>query len=149
MEISLCIICQLFSCFTFMITKKGNCIFLNLGICLLGTLLVKDWNSALICSTIYFGEKDKSTGMYSLFVFEFSFFFPSASEKKQNSRLHSLVNTFSFYTFLHSNVMFSHILSPFFLVINSVLRKKKFTLCYRAKQVWCSLSPLTFLLHYS
>lgn len=37
--------------------KKRNCILLNLGTCLLGTLLIKDWNSALILSTIQFDKK--------------------------------------------------------------------------------------------
>lgn len=62
--------------------NNRNRILLNLGTRLLGTLLIKDWNSALIFSTIYFEKKKSCIGMYSLFLFECSnVLFLGASEK--------------------------------------------------------------------
>lgn len=46
---------------------------------------VKDWNSALICSTIYFGEKEKNIAMYLFILFECSLFFPGVSGKNQEN----------------------------------------------------------------
>lgn len=91
--------------------NNRNRILLNLGTRLLGTLLIKDWNSALIFSTIYF-EKKKKVALVCIHFFFLNvqmFFFLVRVKKPQ---LSSFPGKHIF--FLRSNVMFSHTPSLFF-----------------------------------
>lgn len=102
-------------CFNLIITKKGKFIFLNLGICLLGTQLRIETVPSY--AALFILEKKPKKHWY-VFTFSFwmLFFFPGLSEKtkilNQPTQLSSFPGKHIF--FLHFSTLKCHVLShPF------------------------------------